>query len=80
MYTSTFHADTGYSMEQSEILVSLMASSLLNSLTPMWASMITHKDKVFFIDCVFLTINLQLIMHHISRRNGKIKINLLVHV
>lgn len=38
--------NVGYSLAQSEIIASLMAESLHNSLKPMWASMITQKDMV----------------------------------
>ena len=40
------HQLIGYSMAQSEIIASLMAESLHNSLKPMWTSMITQKDMV----------------------------------
>ena len=39
-------------MVQSEIIASLMAESLHNSLKPMWASMITQKDMVINLSII----------------------------
>lgn len=39
---------TGYSLEQSEALVSLMSESLHMSLKPVWASIITKTDAVCY--------------------------------
>jgi hypothetical protein len=45
LFTSNIHL-LGYSLVQSEIIASLVAESLHNSLKPMWASMVTQKDMV----------------------------------